>query len=151
MSTVTPPQKLHRCEHSRPVSFLLKGLIRRKNKTAGGINEKTKLSNAATENRASKPTFVDMIVDPTLFFFLFHLNRCGSPPACVISLLPLWFPWWFYVKGILLQAGRKGLANYIFYWQPENISAAVLNSQQNCKSGRVFGLELGLRLTKYMT
>ena len=37
-------------EHPRPVSSLLKGLIRRNN------NEKTKLSNAATENRAYKPT-----------------------------------------------------------------------------------------------
>ena len=37
-------------EHPRPVSSLLKGIIRQKN------NEKTKLSNAATENRTCKPT-----------------------------------------------------------------------------------------------
>ena len=37
-------------EHLRLVSSLLKGLIRRKN------NEKTQLSNAATENRTCKPT-----------------------------------------------------------------------------------------------
>ena len=26
-----------------------------------------------------------------------HLNRCGSPPGGVVSLIPLWFPWCFYV------------------------------------------------------
>ena len=30
-------------------------------------------------------------------FLLFHLNRYGSPPGVAISLVPLWFPWWFYV------------------------------------------------------
>ena len=37
-------------EHLRPVSSLLKGFIRRKTKTAWGINKKTKLNSAVTEN-----------------------------------------------------------------------------------------------------
>ena len=43
-SMITTPQECTG-EHPRPVSSLLKGLIRRKN------NEKTNLSNAATENK----------------------------------------------------------------------------------------------------
>ena len=30
-------------------------------------------------------------------FSLFYLNRYSSPPGGVISLVPLWFPWWLYV------------------------------------------------------
>ena len=43
-SMITTPQECAG-EHPRPVSSLLKGLIRQKN------NEKTNLSNAATENK----------------------------------------------------------------------------------------------------
>ena len=28
-------------------------------------------------------------------FFLFYSIRYGSPPGGAISLVPLWFPWWF--------------------------------------------------------
>ena len=55
VTTVTTPQEFAG-EHPRPVSSLLKGLIWQKNKTARGINEKSKLSSAATENRACKST-----------------------------------------------------------------------------------------------
>ena len=34
-------------------------------------------------------------------FLVFHLNCYGSPPGVAISLLPLWFPWGFYVIPVL--------------------------------------------------
>ena len=74
-------------EHPRPVSSLLKGLIRRKN------NEKTKLSNAATENRTCKPT----LYWSTLFSPFSFESPMAPPPGVTVSLVPLWFPWWYYV------------------------------------------------------
>ena len=43
-------------EHPRAVSFLLKGLIRRKYKNGLGHHREIKLSNAVTEKRACKAT-----------------------------------------------------------------------------------------------
>ena len=37
---------------------------------------------------------LDMLADWRCFF-LFHLIRYGFPPGGAISLVPLWFPWWF--------------------------------------------------------
>ena len=48
--TITTSQE-STSKHPRPVSSLLKGLIKRKDK-----NRETKLSNAVRENRASKST-----------------------------------------------------------------------------------------------
>ena len=46
---------------------------------------------------------IDMLVDRRCIL-LFHLNRCGSPPGGAKSLVPLWFPSWFFVVlGSLLR------------------------------------------------
>ena len=37
---------------------------------------------------------MDLLVDRCCFF-PFPLIRYGSPPEGAISLVPLWFPWWF--------------------------------------------------------
>ena len=39
----------------------------------------------------------DHMLADRLCFLVFHLNRYGSPLGVAISLLPLWFPWRFYV------------------------------------------------------
>ena len=54
---------------------------------------------------SSGAVIIDMLADRHCFL-LFHLNRYGSPPGVVISLVPLWFPWWFYVQLSFLSPSK---------------------------------------------
>ena len=61
----------------------------------------------------------------------------GSPPAVVISLVPLWFPWWFYVVKYLWIAkmiyGVRGVyeISHNYYFSKNRSAVASLFAINN--------------------
>ena len=85
-------------------------------------------------------------------FFPFSLIRYGSPPGGAISLVPLWFPWWFlwlqncYYVDTMTSCRLKGFVDTVrFYFQGGFSFLTILRWAKHS-----FG-RLRLPLTSYVT